>query len=105
MTLERIDVEGGANNVRLELPRPAGTATVRIGGVVSSARFKRPAGIPVAVRMAGGVAHLKVDGGRREQVVGQRRYEGPGFAESPDRYELEVLGGASELTVSEASPD
>ncbi len=105
VTLERIDVEGGANNVRLELPRPTGTATVRIGGVVSSARFKRPAGIPVAVRMAGGVAHLKVDGGRREQVVGQRRYEGPGFAESPDRYELEVLGGASELTVSEASPD
>jgi DNA-binding MarR family transcriptional regulator len=100
VTLERIDVDGGANHVRLELPRPAGTATVRIGGVVSSARFKRPAGIPVAVRVAGGVAHLKVDGGRREQVAGHRRYIGPGFADSPDRYELEVLGGASELRVS-----
>ncbi len=100
VTLERMDVDGGANHVRLELPRPTGTATIRIGGVVSSARFTRPAGIPVAVRMAGGVAHLRVDGGRREQVAGQRRYVGPGFADSPDRYELEVLGGASELTVS-----
>ncbi len=99
IVLERLDVEGGANHVRLELPRPVGTSTVRIGGVVSSAQFSRPTGIPVAVRMAGGVAHLRVDGGRREQVAGQRRFVGPGFAESPDRYELEVLGGASELTV------
>ena len=100
VSLERMDVEGGANHIRLDLPRPTGTAAVRIGGVVSSARLHRPAGIPVAVRVAGGIAHLRVDGGRREQVAGQKRYVGPGFAESPDRYELEVLGGASEVTVS-----
>ncbi len=99
VSLERIDVDGGANHVRLELPRPIGTATVRIGGVVSSARFRRPSGIPVAVRVAGGVSRLRVDGGRQKQVSGQRRYVGPGFADSPDRYELEVLGGASELSV------
>ena len=99
VSLERVDVDGGANHVRLDLPRPTGTATVRIGGVVSSARFRRPTGIPVAVRMVGGVSHLRIDGGRREQVSGQRRYVGPGFADSPDRYELEVLGGANELTV------
>ena len=29
-----------------------------------------------------------------------RRYVGPGYAESPDRYELEVLGGASEVIVN-----
>jgi DNA-binding MarR family transcriptional regulator len=100
ISLERLDVDGGANHVRLSLPRPTGTAAVRIGGVVSSARINRPTGVPVAVRVAGGIAHLRVDGGRREQVAGQKRYVGPGFAESPDRYELEVLGGASDLTVS-----
>lgn len=99
VSLERLDVDGGANHVRLELPRPNGTATVRIGGVVSQARFRRPSGVPVAVRMAGGVSRLRIDGGRRAQVSGQRRYVGPGFADSPDRYELEVVGGASELTV------
>ena len=55
--LERLDVEGGANHVRLDLPRPTGTAAVHIGGVVSSARLQRPAGVPVAVRLAGGVVH------------------------------------------------
>ncbi len=99
VSLERLDVEGGANHVRLDLPRPTGTAAVRIGGVVSDARFHRPAGVPVAVRVDGGIAHLRVDGGKREQVAGLKRYVGPGFAESPDRYELEVLGGASKLTV------
>ena len=99
VSLERVEVDGGANHVQLDLPRPRGTATVRIAGVVSSARFRRPTGIPVALRMAGGVSHLRIDGGRREQVSGQRRYVGPGFADSPDRYELEVLGGVSDLTV------
>jgi DNA-binding MarR family transcriptional regulator len=99
VSLERLDVEGGANHVRLDLPRPAGTAAVRIGGVVSDARFHRPAGVPVAVRVDGGIAHLRVDGGKREQVAGLKRYVGPGYVESPDRYELEVLGGASKLTV------
>ena len=32
-------------------------------------------------------------------VSGLKRYIGPGYAESPDRYDLEVLGGASSVTV------
>ena len=100
VSLERLDVAGGANHVRLDLPRPVGTASVRIAGVVSSARFQRPAGVPVALRVAGGVSNVRVDGARRRNVSGQQRYEGKGFADSPDRYELEVMGGASELTVS-----
>ena len=98
--LERLDLDGGANHVRLDLPRPTGTATVHIGGVVSSARLQRPAGVPVAVRLAGGVSRVRVDGARRKNVSGKQRYVGTGYNDSPDRYELEVLGGASEVTVS-----
>jgi DNA-binding MarR family transcriptional regulator len=98
--LERLDVDGGANHVDLALPRPQGTAVVRLGGVASSVRLSRPAGVPVALRMAGGVSHLVVDGRRGEQVAGKRRYVGPGFDDSPDRYELELLGGASDVTIA-----
>ena len=100
VALERLDLDGGANHVRLALPRPTGTATVHIEGVVSSARLQRPAGVPVAVRLAGGVSRVRIDGARRKDVHGKQRYVGAGFDQSPDRYELEVLGGASELTVS-----
>ena len=98
--LQRLDVEGGTNHLSLVLPRPSGTATVRLSGVASAVAFSRPAGVPVAIRLGGGISHLRVDSKRREQVRGQRRYVGEGFEESPDRYELEVLGGASDLTVS-----
>jgi DNA-binding MarR family transcriptional regulator len=101
VTLERLDIEGGANHVSLDLPRPHGTAAVRVNGVASSARFRRPAGVPVAVRLAGGISRLQVDGRSRADVAGKRRYVGDGFDERPDRYELEILGGASEVIVSE----
>ena len=73
---------------------------MHIGGVVSSARLQRPAGVPVAVRLAGGVSRVRVDGARRKNVSGKQRYVGTGYNDSPDRYELEVLGGAAEVTVS-----
>ena len=98
--LTRLDVEGGANHVDLSLPRPQGTVVVRLAGVASSVLFRRPAEIPVAVRIAGGVSHLSVDGQRAEQVAGKRRYVGPDFDSAPDRYELEVLGGASSVKIA-----
>lgn len=100
VAVERIDVAGGANHVRLDLPRPAGTVAVRLSGVTSSARFRRPATVPVALCVAGGISHLRLDGRRHEQVGGERRFVGEGFADSPDRYEIEVLGGASEVFVT-----
>jgi hypothetical protein len=40
-----------------------------------------------------------VDRGRAEQVSGKRRYVGPGYEATPDRYEIEILGGAGEVVV------
>jgi DNA-binding MarR family transcriptional regulator len=99
--LERLDVGGGTNHVDVALPRPQGTAVVRFLGVASSVRLSRPAGVPVALRVSGGVSHLVVDGRRGEQVAGKRRYVGPGFDDSPDRYEIELLSGAADVTVVE----
>jgi DNA-binding MarR family transcriptional regulator len=102
VTVERLEVGGGANHVDLELPAPSGTALVRINGVASSARFRRPAGVPVALRVDGGIAHLRLDGQKTEQVAGERRFTSRGFAGSPDRYEIEILGGASHVRIETA---
>ncbi len=100
IALERLDVAGGANHIRLDLPTPSGTAAIRIGGVVSSARFRRPGDVPVALRVAGGVSRLRLDAQRRSTVGGDQRFVGDGFPDRPDRYEIEVLGGASEVAVT-----
>ncbi|HLX35498.1 MAG TPA: MarR family transcriptional regulator [Candidatus Limnocylindrales bacterium] len=100
VTVERLEVGGGANHVDLELGAPVGTTLVRLNGVASSARFRRPAGVPVALRVDGGIAHLRLDGQRIEQVAGERRFASPGFAGSADRYEIEILGGASDVRIA-----
>ncbi len=102
VALERFDVQGGANHIVLDLPAPSGTVVVRIAGVASSARFRRPAAVPVSLRVAGGVSHLRLDGQRHEQVGGDRRFVADGFADRPDRYELEILGGAGDVRVGTA---
>ena len=97
--LDRLEIGGGANHVDLELPTPVGTATIRINGVASSARFTRPAGVPVALRVDGGVSHLRLDGQKVEQVAGGKRFASDGFAGSEHRYEIEILGGASQVRI------
>jgi DNA-binding MarR family transcriptional regulator len=102
VTLERLEVGGGANHLDLELPAPSGTTLVRINGVASTARFRRPAGVPVALRVDGGISQLRLDGQKIEQVTGDRRFTSPGFAGSADRYEIEILGGASQVRIDTA---
>ena len=82
------------------LPHPTGTGAVRLK------RRGKQRDVPAAR----GRARRRAGRGRRlaaarrrpapEMVGGLRRYVGPGYAESPDRYELEVLGGASEVIVN-----
>lgn len=100
LTVDRIDVGGGANHVALDLPEPRSVVLVRVGGVTSSVRLRRPAGVPVRLRVARGVAHLRFDGRRSEQVEGEQLFVSDAFADGVPRYDVEVLGGASEVRIA-----
>jgi hypothetical protein len=50
--------------------------------------------------VAGGISHLRLDGAKHEQVAGDRRFTSPGYAAAADRYEIEILGGASDVRIS-----
>jgi DNA-binding MarR family transcriptional regulator len=97
--LASLELGGGANHLELELREPVGTVGIRVAGVVSRARVRRPTGVPAAIRVAGGVSHLRLDGRRLGQVGGERRFESSGYAAAPDRYEIELLGGAADVRV------
>ena len=98
-TLSRLDVEDGANHVSLDLPDPFGTVALRVNGVASSIRLQRPASAPVGLRVAGGISHLRLDGEHHQQVGGDRRFVSEGYAAGANRYEIEILGGASEVRI------
>jgi hypothetical protein len=100
--LRDFQTAGGVADVRVLLPRPRGVVRVRVGGGATKLMLRRPAGVAAVLRIAGGATRLAFDGERFGAIGGETRLETPDAGSSPDRYEFEILGGASEVTVDES---
>jgi hypothetical protein len=99
LRLEALELGQGASQVEVRLPRPAGVVPVRIRGGASQVRIRRPAGVPVRLRVGRGVADLRFDEQAWGAVGGGLRLETPEAAQVPDRYEVEVASGAAHLEI------
>jgi DNA-binding MarR family transcriptional regulator len=97
--LEGFELRGGASKVELMLPRPIGVVPIRIHGGISRVSIVRPIGVAAGLEVHGGVSEVALDG----EVVkgaGQISMQTPGAASTPDRYEIDVSGGASKVSIS-----
>jgi hypothetical protein len=81
------------------LPRPQGTVPLTIAGGASAVTLLRPAGVALRARLRGGASDLSLDGSHFGFLGRDWRWETPDFATRPDRYDLDVSGGASGVTV------
>ena len=97
--LAGLTVRGGANHLRLRLPRPDGTVRLAVAGGASNVRFERPRDVPVALRIRGGVSRLRFDDRRVRTASGDLELRSDDFGGSADRYEIAFGGGASSLEV------
>jgi DNA-binding MarR family transcriptional regulator len=94
-----VEVHGGANHLRLWLPRPSGTVRIVVEGGISEGRIVRPAAVPVSLEAAGGVSQLEFDGQSRSSSGTPFRAKSRSYDRSPDRYEVEIGGGISSLVI------
>jgi hypothetical protein len=99
LRLEALRVGGGASQLVLRLPRAAGVVPVRLGGGASQVRIHRPAGVAARLRVRGGASKLTFDEQYAGAIGGEIRWQSPDFAAATDRYEIEIGGGASDLTI------
>jgi hypothetical protein len=99
VSLSEMTMTGGASRVDLRLSRPVGTVPLRIRGGASRIGIHRPGGVPVRVRVTGGLSRLSLDAHRVGSVGSGAVVASPGFETAVDRYELVVEGGASRITV------
>ncbi|MDQ3793092.1 MAG: cell wall-active antibiotics response protein [Actinomycetota bacterium] len=97
--LGSFEVIGGASKVAVTLPRPSDTVTLRVSGGASNVTINRPAGVAVRVRVSGGATGLALDDQRFGAIGGETRLQTPDYEGAADRYDVEVSGGASGLTV------
>ena len=104
LPLSSIAITGGATDIALDLPHPDGRLALDVGGGMSSAVVRRPAGVPVSVRVDGGATGLRLDGDRLGAVDGTvRRRIAP--AHTGGEIVVHVRGGASRLTVEAVETD
>jgi len=99
LQLTGIDVRGGVNKVDLRLPRPTGAVLVRVSGGASHLTLRRPAGVPARLHIGGGASKLELDTQYLGAVGGPVRLETADYSNADDRYDVEIGGGASRITV------
>ena len=92
-------LKGGISDLDLTLPEPSGVVPIRLSGGVSKVGIRRPAGVKARLSMKGGASKLTFDEQSFDAVGGKIRLQSSGYDEASDRYEIEVSGGASEVTI------
>lgn len=100
VALAGLEVAGGASRVALALGRPLDTAIVRISGGVSELSIRRPGDIPVRLAISGVGSKVRLDKQVLGAAVGDTTLESPGYAAARDRYDIQVRGSASKLSVT-----
>jgi hypothetical protein len=97
--LGSFEIIGGASRVAVTFPRPSGTVSVRVSGGASDVTIHRPAGVAAQVRVGRGASKLTFDDQHFGAIGGETRLQTPDYEGAADRYDIEVSGGASKLTV------
>lgn len=100
LELTALELRGGASDLRVRLPRPRGRVLVNIAGGASNVTLLRPAGVGTVLQLVGGASRLAFDDERYGAIGGETRLETADSGSEHDRYEIEVSGGASKLTIA-----
>lgn len=101
LQITSIVITGGASESELSLPRPRGTSTLRLSGGASRLAIRRPRGTAAQISVRGGASNLVFDAQRLGAVGGPTRLSTQGWDDAPDRWSIELTGGASDLSVIE----
>ncbi|MBV9580629.1 MAG: MarR family transcriptional regulator [Chloroflexi bacterium] len=96
-----VRLSGGVDRVDLYLPHPTGTVDVRLEGGVSRVHIQRPPGVAAQLIVHGGANRLEFGQHHFGAVGGEMRLATPEWELAPNRYAIEVRGGASRLAVFE----
>jgi DNA-binding MarR family transcriptional regulator len=101
LQISSIEINGGASQSEVALPRPRGPSSLRLSGGASRLVIRRPRGTAAQISVRGGASNLVFDAQRLGAVGGPTRLSTPGWDAAPDRWSIELTGGASDLSVIE----
>jgi len=97
LRLRDLDLQTGASETRVLLPRTAGVTTVKAQTGAASLTLEVPAGVAARIRTRMALGSLKVDEGRFP--ASGNGYESPDFATAANRVDIDAQGGVGSLRV------
>lgn len=100
LNLAGLEVKGGLNTIRLELPAPSGEVPVRLSGGASMITVRRPAGVPARVHLKGWVSTFVFDDQTFNEVGSDVRLQSPNYEATAPYYDIEVASSASMVTIT-----
>jgi hypothetical protein len=102
LELRSLEIKGGARQVEVTLPPPSGTIPLRVLGGAEGLTVHRPKGVAARVRVSRGANGLVFDEQRHGAVGGETTLQSPDYEHAADRYDIEISGGVSGLTIEAA---
>ncbi|MGI8404114.1 MAG: MarR family winged helix-turn-helix transcriptional regulator [Thermomicrobiales bacterium] len=92
----------GFSDITVTLPEPTGLVPIRLSGGASRVTIRRPAGVQAGLTVKGGFSKLTFDQQLDKRGV-KMQFQSPGYDGASNRYEIELSGGASEITIQQAN--
>jgi hypothetical protein len=97
LRVRQLELQSGAAETRLRLPRAAGVTLVRTDTGVASLTIEVPPGVAARIRSSMSLGRVDVDQTRFPRVGDG--WQSPDIATAPNRVELEVRGGVGSVTI------
>jgi hypothetical protein len=98
--VSEVSIAGGVTRLDLRLPRPSGTVPIHIRDGAARVSIQRPDGAPIRATFPDGAASVQFDEQRIGPIISQTPVQSPDYDSASDRYDVEVQGGAAELTIA-----
>jgi len=99
-----IALNTGASREDITLGAPSGSVPITVNGGALTVAVHRPKGIAASVAVSGGAVNLTFDG-RQSHAVGTVTAQTSDYNSASDRYQIQVNGGASNVTVDASAPE
>lgn len=98
--LAGLEVKGGFNTIRLDLPTPSGMVPIRLAGGASEIIVHRPAGVAARVNFKGWASELTFDEQTFSVAGNISQLQSPGFAPTAPCYDIEITSYANSVVIS-----
>ncbi len=95
-----LEIKGGSSMLQLDLPAPAGDVPIRIASGTSMITVRRPAGVATRVHLSGWASKLDFDDQTLYSTGSHARLQTPGYDAAARRYDIEVSGSSSVVTIT-----